>query len=309
MSLARRFSERAAAAALSCLSTGMALGGLALAGFGATLRQTGFELAELPIITTGLMAVGAVLAVTGAIAVVWARGIGYSGGSTATRHGGWPLLVLAAMALPLALLRHLAPLVSYWSDIARLADRYDVWQSANGPSALLFVPAAGVLLVPGIAALAAMAVLATCGAVTLLVFARSHAALKLGAIGALLVGGLSGATWLGVAATERLAPGVDTLIRTTMDLERQEQARALALLGRHRTVGVQSAWALSWAWAGVVALALGARAVVKRRPDGAPTANPLDGVALDGLDDLTRERALLDAADELHRSTPPARRF
>ena len=39
------------------------------------------------------------------------------------------------------------------------------------------------------------------------------------------------------------------------------------------------------------------------------TAMDLDAASLQGLDDITREQALLDAADRLHRTTPPVRRF
>ena len=87
----------------------------------------------------------------------------------------------------------------------------------------------------------------------------------------------------------------------------QDRARALALLERHRAVASGSVWALSWAWAAMVGLALAARAVSGgEEPD---TAMNIDAASLHGLDEITREQVLLDAADRLHRTTPPVRRF
>ena len=52
---------------------------------------------------------------------------------------------------------------------------------------------------------------------------------------------------------------------------------------------------------------LAARAVSGgEEPD---TAMNIDAAALHGLDEITREQVLLDAADRLHRTTPPVRRF
>ena len=62
MAVARRFTERVATALLSLVATAMAIGGVALAGMGATLRATPMDMEGMPVITVGLMAVGAVLA-------------------------------------------------------------------------------------------------------------------------------------------------------------------------------------------------------------------------------------------------------
>ena len=309
MAIARRFIERVASALLSLVATAMAIGGVALAGLGATLRSTGMDMEGMPVVTVGLMALGAVLALPGGVAVIWARGVGYSDCAPGACSWGTPVIVLllAAAALPLALAIALGPLIAYWRDIARLAAEYQVWESANGPSALVFMPAMGVLLVPALEAIAACVVALGCSLLLVLMLARSAAALKLSAVGALLVGGLTVGSWVGVGATERLAPSVETLIRTMDDAGGQDRARALALLERHRAVASGSVWALSWAWAAMVGLALAARAVSGgEEPD---TAMDIDAASLQGLDEITREQALLDAADRLHRTTPPVRRF
>ena len=215
--------------------------------------------------------------------------------------------MLAAAALPLTLAIALGPLIAYWRDIARLAAEYRVWESANGPSALVFMPAMGVLLVPALEAIAACVVALGCSLLLVLMLARSAAALKLSAVAALLVGGLTVGSWVGVGATERLAPSVETLFRTMDDAGGQDRAGGLALLERHRSVASGSVWALSWAWAVMVGLAVAARAV--SGGEERDTAMNIDAASLQGLDDITREQALLDAADRLHRTTPPVRRL
>lgn len=189
MSLAQRFTERAAAALVSLVAAGMTIGGVALAGLGAALRQTLDGAGGLSVVATGLMAAGAVLAVMGGVGTVWARTASDRGSRLAVGHGGRLALLLASLFLPLLLATRVAPLYDYWRDVGALADRYDVWTSANGPTALVFVPAAGVLLVPALEMIGAVAVALSCGLMVLLVLVRSAAALRLPAIGALLVGG------------------------------------------------------------------------------------------------------------------------
>ena len=307
MSTARKFAERTATALLSLTATVMTVGGVMLAGMGVTLRQTGFDVADLSVVTAGLMTVGAALAVTGAIGAILLRGRrqsdpeGRIDGASSTR-----LPLLAGAALPILLATQLSPLISYWRDVARLADQYNVMESANGPTALVFFPAAGVLLVPALEAMAAVAVAVSCGVVELLRFVRSTTVLRMSAVGALLVGGLCAGSWLGVTATERLAPAVETLIRTTADPRSNEQTRALELLDRHRNVGSQSARTLSWAWMAVALLAMGIRTAV--RPQNVTNGTvPMREVVSPGMDERTRERALLDAADRLQRTTKPRR--
>ena len=309
MASARIFTERVATALLSLVATGMAIGGVALAGLGATLRQSPFDMEGMPIITSGLMSLGVVLAVSGGAGVIWARASGYPDARLTVTPGlAVMALLLFAAALPLALATQLGPLTSYWRDIMRLASEYRLWESANGPAALVFVPVMGVLLVPALEAAAAGVVALTCALLLVLVLARSAAALKLPVIGALLAAGLTAAGWLGVGATERLAPGVETLLRTP-DLSGQEQAQALALLQRHRAVGTGSAWMVSWAWAALALLAVGTRIVSTADTAEHDRAMALDAASLGGLDETTRAEALLDAADRLHRTTPPVRRF
>lgn len=308
MALARTFTERIATALLSLVASGMALGGVAMAGLGATLRQTGFAMEGMPVITGGLMAVGAVLALSGGMSMIWTYAAGYSGARLSVAGGTRVImLLLFATALPVAVATQLGALAEYWQDVARLAAEYEVWESANGPSALVFAPVMGVLLVPGVQAIAAIVMALSCALAVVLVLARSGAAHRLVTIGALLAAGLTIASWVGVAVTERLAPGVETLVRTTAAPGAQEQDRALALLQRHRAVVTASAWTLSWALVAVALLAAGTRAVSRVAVGEDRIA--ADPAALHSLDETTRAEALLEAADRLHRTTPPVRRF
>ena len=306
MGIARSFTVRVASALLSLVATGMALGGLALTGLGFTLRQANADVESLALITTGLILVGITLAIPGGVAVIWSRVTGYSDSSMAPPVGGIAGVLLAAVLIPAALATQVGPLIAYWRDVLALASEYDVWRTANGPSALVFMPAVGVLLVPALEALAAITLTLSCGLLLLLIAVRSTAAIRHAAIGAVLVGGLVAASGAGVVTTERLAPAVENLIRETANAA--EQAQALGLLARHRSVGAESVWTLTWAWAAMALLALATRTVIKAGSNDA--SDLLAGVLpLEGLDEITRERALLDAADQLHRTTPPVRRF
>jgi hypothetical protein len=306
MSIARRITERAATAWVSLIATALVTGGVMLAGMGATLRQTAFDITGINVITSGLMVMGAVLAITGAISGIANWRVSRDADAPAdVSSGHLKALVGAVATLTVTLALLLTPLIAYWRDLVRLADEYDVLATANGPSGLVFVPAAGVLLVPGLEAIAAMTIATLFAAVLLLTLTRSAAVLKLTAIGAVLVGGLCIGSWVGVLVTERLAPVVDTLVRTTANAN--EQASMLELLARHRMVCMRSAQALSLGWVAVVFIAFGTRAVVRPRtaPSDITTAPQL--LSVEGMDERAREKALLDAADDLYRNTPPRR--
>lgn len=305
MSIARRITERAATAWVSLLATALVTGGVMLAGMGATLRQTAFDITGIDVITSGLMVMGGVLAITGAISGIanW-RVLRGPDAPADVSSGHLKALVGAVATLTVILALLLTPLIAYWRDLVRLADRYDLLATANGPSGLVFVPAAGVLLVPGLEAIAAMTIATLFAAVLLLTLTRSAAVLKLTAIGAVLVGGLCIGSWVGVLVTERLAPVVDTLVRTTANAN--EQANMLELLERHRMVCMRSAQALSFGWVAVVFIAFGTRAVVPPRTAPSITTAP-QLLSVEGMDERAREKALLDAADDLYRNTPPRR--
>ena len=308
MAFARTFTERIATALVSFVAMGMAIGGTALVGLGITLRQTSIDVAEMSIIAAGSIAVGAVLALSGAASWIWTRRSDPSGARLTVVPGGRAIaLALLATALPLLIATQLGALAAYWRDIARLAAEYEIWKSANGPSALVFVPAMGVLLVPAVEAIAAGVMILSCLLVLVLVPARVGTAPRLVATGALLATGLTIASWVGTGVTERLVPSAEALIRTTAAPGDQEQDRALTLLQQHRLVVTASAWTLSWAWIVLALLAAGTRAVSQVAADEQQVA--ADPAALHSHDDTTRSEALLEAAERLHRRTPPVRRF
>ena len=304
MAFARTFTERLATALLSLIATGMATGGLALAGLGFTLRQIDSDIGGMPIITAGLMGLGGILAVSGGAGVIWARLARDSGGRATVGQPG--VVSFAAVAIPLGLAVWLAPLISYWQDVLRLAVEYRVLESFNGPSGLVFVPIMGVLLVPTLEAVAALAVALSCLLLVLLMATRSTAAIRLPAIGTLLVGGLVAGSWVGVVTTERLAPLVEAVVRDTSDAGGQEQTQVLALLTRHRETTAESAIALAFAWAAVALLVMSTRGGSARSQPDAIEIEP-QRPSLQDPDEAVRAQALLDAADDLYRTTPPRR--
>ena len=305
MSIARRFTERAATAWVSLIASGVLTAGVLLAGMGATLRQTSFDMTGMDVITSGLMVMGSALAITGIISRIATWRVSRDSGAPADVSSGWKSLVGASAAATVVLALQLDPLIAYWRDLLRLADQYDILANANGPSGLVFVPAAAVLLVPGLEAVAAITVAMHFLTVSLLTLTRSAAVLRTAAIGTVLVGGLCTGSWVGVLTTERLAPSVETFVRTTASTNGQEQARILELVERHRMVCMRSAQTLSWGWIAVVVIAFGTRAMVRPQPAPGDISLAPQPQSFQGMDEPTREKALLDAADRLYRNTPP----
>src|SRR5262249_15967395 len=99
MSIARRLTERVATAWISLIATASTTGGGMVAGLGATLRGTAFDITGITTITSALMVMGAALATAGAIGWVarWrvSRGVDLPADISG---GGW--LAGAAAALP-----------------------------------------------------------------------------------------------------------------------------------------------------------------------------------------------------------------
>ena len=307
MSNTRIGAERLAMAWVSLMATALVTGGLALAGMGATLRVTAFDMTGMTDITFALMVMGATLAIAGASSGIahWRLRRG-SGAPADISRGHLRALVGSAATLPVILFLTLTGLITYWRDLSRLAYQYDLLATANGPSALVLVPAAGILLVPGLEAIAGITIAMLCAVVVSLTLTRSAAVLKMTAVGAVLVGGVCVAGWVGVLATERLAPAAETLVRTTA-ANGQEEARILEMVERHRTVCMRSAQSLSWGWIAVVLIALGTRAVVRPGATPSDVSRSPEALSTDGMDAAAREKALLDGADRLYRNTPPRR--
>ena len=76
MAFVHMFTERSRAL-FSLVATGMATGGVALAGLGVTLRITAADMEGMPVISGALLATGAVVAIAGGIGAIGARGAGY----------------------------------------------------------------------------------------------------------------------------------------------------------------------------------------------------------------------------------------
>jgi hypothetical protein len=308
MTMAQRFAERVATACISLVATALVTGGVALAGMGATIRRTAFDFTGMADVTSGLMVMGATLAITGAVSGIANWRVSRDSGAPADISSGHlTALVGAVVVAPVILALRLTPLISYWRDLLHLADEYDLLTTANGPSALVFVPAAGVLLVPGIEAVAAITIAILFAATLLLLLTRSAAVRKLSVLGVVLVGGLCAGSWVGVVVTDRLAPAVESLVRTTADANGREQARVLELAERHRMVCLRTARTLSWGWVAVLFVALGARAAVRPRMGPGDIAHAAQLPSLNGMGEQAREKALLDAADSMYRNTPPRR--
>jgi hypothetical protein len=262
--MSRRLAERAAAAWVSLVATAMVVAGLLTAGMGVTLYLAAFEIAAITAVTSGLMAMGLALAITGAAGVVANRRTSRAPRTPAEITGlHLAGMVAALVALPVLLAGSLTPLAAYWHDVYRAAVRHDVFANLNGPSAMVFLPAAGVLLVPAVQACAAIAIGLHCATVLVLTLMRSAAVRTVSAVGAMLVGGLCVSSLAGVAATERLIPAVEAEIRTSPDAN--EQARIRDLVERHRSVSMSSAMTLGWGSLALAAIAVVVRMTVRVR--------------------------------------------
>lgn len=273
------------------LASAITVAGICLIGMSATTGVIGIEWEGLPALATGLALMGSALACAGGVAIVRGRRDDDADERLDGSTGRVGLVLLVAAVLPVLLVWQLSPLLAYWRDVAALGDRYDGWSSANGPSGLLLVPAAGVLLVPGVEVIGAVAAVLTCACVLLLALSGSGCVRKVSAAGAILTAGLCVASGLGAWTTERLAPGVETAIRTTAKPVAEERGLALALLARQRSVSSESARTLGWAALAMIGLAAGTSSIPRAR------------MAARGPGQTsTREQALLDAAEQLHRS-------
>lgn len=249
MAIARAIVERIAFTLFSMEAMGMMIGGFCLAGLGATLRASRTDVGAMPIIAAGSLAIGVALGIGGSAAFIASRAR-MDSLVRGPLSGGWLVLFLVTLVgLPFLLFVELDPLVQFWRDVWAKAVEWGVFKDDAGMAGYILVPIAGVLVIPFLEGLAG--VTATLSCAMLLLFVRSTRMLRVLALGVVLTGTLLLAGSFGAATAERLSPSAERLIRETPDPEGVQQARALAIVQRYRTVTRASAATLGWAWVGL----------------------------------------------------------
>jgi hypothetical protein len=132
----------------------------------------------------------------------------------------------------------------------------------------------------------------------------------------ILQGALALASAVGGIVVERLAPSIEQLVRSTPDQSGVEHAQILAALQRYGAVVQGASKTLAWSWAVIAVwvplllLSVRARATFAAfAGSGDPTIGGLtDHVSnYSAMDDQARERAYLDAAQQVDRSTRASR--
>jgi len=134
----------------------------------------------------------------------------------------------------------------------------------------------------------------------------------------ILQGALVLTSAVGAIVVERLTPSIEQLVRSTPDPSGVEQAQIMAQLQRYGAVVQAASKTLAWGW-GAIALWVPLLLLsVRARATFAAVAGTgeltLDGMANHApdflaMDDQARERAYLDAAQQVDRSTRASRWF
>jgi hypothetical protein len=134
----------------------------------------------------------------------------------------------------------------------------------------------------------------------------------------ILQGALVLASAVGTIVVERLTPSIEQLVRSTPDPGGVEQAQIMAALQRYGAVVRGASETLAWSWGAIVVWApLLLLSVRGRATFAAVTGSDeqtVSGLAnhapnYPAMDDQARERAYLDAARQVDRSTRSSRWF
>ncbi len=247
----RTIVERIALHLYFVVALGVATAGFSIAGLGVTLRASSFDMEAMPLVAAGAIALGATLGIGGSIAVVLSRAR-VDSLRRKTLGGGRLLLFLTTLVvLPFLLWIDLDPLLQFWREVWAKAEEWGLWEQGAGMGAWILVPIAAVLSIPFFVLLAAFTAALSCALLLALRLVRSAHLLRVLVLGVILTGTLLVAGYVGAAATERLSPSVEKLIRDTADPEGVEQERALAALRRYKSVTRESAATILWAWVGL----------------------------------------------------------
>ena len=135
----------------------------------------------------------------------------------------------------------------------------------------------------------------------------------------ILQGALVLASAVGAIVVERLTPSIEQLVRSTPDPGGVEQAQIMAALQRYGAVVQGASKTLAWGWGAIAGVGASPSAERARPSDvrccrgrlvSRPSvAWPTMRRTYSAMDDQARERAYLDAAQQVDRSTRASRWF
>jgi hypothetical protein len=329
MRIARSIVERIGFALLKLAATCQTAAAVALTT--ASFALWAIDSESLWVISSDVLLLAVVFAVAGSAALYlarrrtkWLPDGPLSEASAASSFNGWllffPLTVVGVAAL---MLTRLQPLAEFWRDVLALADQIGLWQELqrnSGASGLVLMPIIAALAVPGIEALAAVAYVLDSALLVALLLLRSTRVPRALVLCVLLQGSLVAGSVVGTVIIERVTPSLEQLIRETPDPGGVEQERATEVLRRYGVVTRGASDTLTWAWAAMVfwtpLILLTSRARKTFAAAGGLHADPASGTSaridpatVSAMDDRTRARAYVNAAQQIDRATRPSRWF
>jgi hypothetical protein len=254
----------------------------------------------------------------------WLRDGPLSEASAGSSFSGWLILFpLTLVSVPLLMLTRLRPLAEFWRDVLALADQIGPWQDLlrnSSASGLVLMPIIAALAVPAIEVLAAAAYVLDSTLLVALLLLRSTRVPRALLLCVLLQSSLVLASVVGAAVIERLTPSLEQLIRETPDPAGVEQARATDALQRYGVVTRGASDTLTWPclamafWTPLILLTARSRVTFAAAGplQGDPTFHAsarIDPANVSAMDDQTRARSYVDAAQQIDKATRPSRWF
>jgi hypothetical protein len=327
MSIARSIVEWFAFGLLRLAATGLAVSGIAMLAAAGAVQAAGADGEWVRLVVRGSLGLAFALLLAGGISLylssastTWLPDGVHSQRSAGSGFNGWLILFpLTLIGVPALMLVQLQPLAALWRDVFALAEQLNIWQGLqrNSPdSGYILMPIFAALTLPAIDAVAAVSIGVGSALMIALLLVRSTRVPRALLIFVILQGALALASAVGGIVVERLAPSIEQLIRSTPDQSGVEHQQILAALQRYGAVvqGASNTLAWSWAviavWVPLLLLSVRARATFAAfAGSGEPTIGGLTNHVLNysAMDDQARERAYLDAAQQVDRSTRASR--
>jgi len=314
---------------LGLAATGSAASGIALLAAAGAVQATGAGAGWVRPVVGGSLGLAVLLIFAGGISLYLRRARAAwlpeglrSQGSAGSGFDGWLILFpLTLIGVPALMLVELRSLAAFWRDVFALADQLDFWQGLQrnpADSGYLLMPIFAALALPGVDAAAAASAVAGSALMVGLLLVRSTRVPRALLLCVILQGALVLTSAVGAIVVERLTPSIEQLVRSTPDPSGVEQAQIMAQLQRYGAVVQAASKTLAWGWGAIALWAPLLLLSVRARATFAAVAGTgeltLDGMANHApdflaMDDHARERAYLDSAQQVDRSTRASRWF
>jgi hypothetical protein len=327
MPTARAIVEWFAFGLLRLAATGSAASGIALLAAAGAVQAAGAGWVRLVI--GGSLGLAVLLLLAGGISLylrrapaTWLPDGLRSQRSAGSGFDGWLILFpLTLIGVPALMLVELRPLAAFWRDVFALADQLNFWQGLQrnpADSGYVLMPIFAALALPGVDAAAAASAVVGSALMIALLLVRSTRVPRALLLCVILQGALVLASTVGAIVVERLTPSIEQLVRSTPDPGGAEQAQIMAQLQRYGAVVQDAGKTLAWGWGAIALWAPLLLLSVRARATFAAVAGTgeqtLDGMANHApnflaMDDQARERAYLDSAQQVDRSTRASRWF